>query len=125
MAEQKEPINVAIFEYRQGNTVLKAKGVSYTTIDDAIWELIHGLDHLQKEKGLVFDVLRIYSEWQPSEQLCTILYSKYPTAQLTYSFQEGDEDKFKQTIQGIKENAIQGTTITTNVPNKKWWQIWK
>jgi hypothetical protein len=119
MAEQSEPINCAVFEYKQENSILKAKSASFTTIDDAIWELIHGLDHLQKEKGLVFEVIRIYSEWKPTDELLKVINSMYPKAQLTYSFTTGDEEKFKQALKDIK------TDSSTKFPTKKWWQIWK
>jgi hypothetical protein len=125
MEQKNEPVNIAIFEYEQNGTILTAKGVSVTTKDAALLEVMHGLDEVQLKKNIHFKVLRVYSEWKPSEIVTNLIQSKYPDANLSYSFEEGDEEIFEKMTQDAKKQESKEAMEEKKVSKKKWDEIWK
>jgi aspartokinase len=125
MEQKTEPVNIVIFEYEQNGTILTAKGVSVTTKDAALLEVMQGLDEMQLKKKIHFNVLRIHAEWKPSEIVTSLIQSKYPNANLSYTFEEGDEEKFEKMLQDAKNQESKTAIEERKIAKKKWYEIWK
>jgi hypothetical protein len=125
MEQSNEPINIAIFEYEQNGSVFTAKGVSVTTKDAALLEVIHGLDEIQSKENIRFNMLRIYSEWKPSDMVIRLINPKYPNVDLSYAFEDGDEEKFEKMLQDAKNQEDTIDIEEKTVSKKKWYEIWK
>ncbi|RZJ33628.1 MAG: hypothetical protein EOO51_13175 [Flavobacterium sp.] len=104
----KKPVNVCVLSYEQDGKKFNATSASVESKDHAIEQALETFEKVQVENNITFKLLEIYSEWKPSDALLENMHATYPGLKITYSFQDGDEEKFRKAIQ-----------------EKKWWQFWK
>ncbi len=104
----KRPINIAVFEFESNGEYHTCEGSTYQNKDDAILDTLRSLQDNDIDGDLV---TRIYSEWKMSPETEKIIISKCPNAKITYSFTDGDEDKFEKEMKKLYSK-------------RKWWKFW-
>jgi hypothetical protein len=91
--EQQQPINIAIFEFEVDGQIQTCESSTFVKKEEAI---LHAWKALQR-KGIDGNQVRqIYSEWRPSPDVEEFIKGKCPYAAFTYSFEDGDEEKFEK-----------------------------
>ncbi|GAB3502917.1 hypothetical protein [Emticicia fontis] len=133
------PVNVCVFEYEQSGSILTAIGSSTSSKDEAILVALEGLDDIKNLTPIPIKVLRIYSEWEPSIEIYSVLWNRFPNIEITYSFKDGDEDAFEAEMEKIHQSKSSknesqfspkqeenNSKPLSNPPQeqKRWWKFW-
>ena len=102
MEQQQEILNVAIIEYIQQGRQLYCKSASITSKDEAIHTALVGVKEAEKMGQSPVEIIAIYSEWKPSDELYLHLKTTYPKVHLSYSYEDGDEERFKEDMKKLQ-----------------------
>ncbi len=112
--KDQDPVNVAVFKYRQLDKILIAESASFTSKDEAVALGLNSLEEIRKASSHPIELLEIYSEWKPSGEILRLISERYPNVECSFSFHTGDEEKFRNQMNKLN-----------NQENKRWWQFWK
>jgi hypothetical protein len=105
-----QPWNVAIAEIEHNGSLATITGAAATENDDAI-ELI--LSVMEQENIAAVQVVRLYSEREPSEDWKTYIEQHWPRAQITWGVNRGEDEQLDSFVE-----------VMFAPPSKPWWKFW-
>jgi hypothetical protein len=108
--QQDRPHNVAIAEYLKNGKPLRITGSAATEQDDAIQLIVD----LMAEVGVSGpQIVRLYSERQPSPQWYEYFAQHWPNVEVTWSFGPGEEAMMDEALDDLYRQDA-----------KPWWKFW-
>lgn len=122
--EDNIPLNVVVLEYKQNGHILRGTTASTTSKEEAILMGIQTFEKINKDFNYKLELLSLYSEWKPSEELENLIKKKYPSVNISYSFTEDSGSEFENEMYKIyssNQNENESTKIieSNKIENSK------
>jgi hypothetical protein len=108
--QQDRPHNVAIAEYLKNGKPLRITGSAATEQDDAIQLIV---DLMAEVSVSGAQIVRLYSERQPSPQWYEYFAQHWPNVEVTWSFGSGEEAVMEEALDDLYRRGA-----------KPWWKFW-